>query len=144
MCLGEKSIFDNEIADDDIHKVIVNNIINNYDITKGEEIIYQREDNFFFHVTNTENELELLKGKNNSTNIFSIVDLGKCGSLLKDYYKINENTSLILIKYEKIANISSERSLQYEIYEPYNKTKLNLSVCQNENIYRYIYSSGIK
>ena len=139
LCLGEKNIFDNEIADDDIHKVIVNNIINNYDISKGEEIIYPREDNFFFHITNTENELELLKGKNNNTNIFSIIDLGTCGNLLKDYYNINENTSLILIKYEKIANISSQRSLQYEIYEPYNKTKLNLSVCQNENLNIDIY-----
>ena len=80
-----------------------------------------------------------MKGKNNNTNIFSIIDLGTCGNLLKDYYNINENTSLILIKYEKIANISSQRSLQYEIYEPYNKTKLNLSVCQNENLNIDIY-----
>jgi hypothetical protein len=44
---------------------------------------------FYFQITNTENELELLKGKSNNTNIFSIINLGKCGTLLKEYYKIN-------------------------------------------------------
>ena len=140
MCLGEKNIMENEIADDEgIHHVIVNSIINKYDISKGEEIIYPGEDNFFFQITNTENELELLKGKSNNTNIFSVIELGKCGTLLKNYYKINENASLILLKYEKFSNISSERSLQYEIYEPYNKTKLNLSICEKENLNIDIY-----
>ena len=43
----------------------------------------------------------------------------------------------IILKYEKLSNIPSERSLQYEVYEPYNKTKLNLSFC-DKNIDIYI------
>ena len=135
ICLGENNIYEKDIgADQDIHHILVNNIIKKYEISKGEEMVYQREDNFYFQITNTENELNILKGNRNNTNKFSIIDLGKCGNLLKDYYKINENASLILIKYEKFNNISSERSFQYEIYEPYNKTRLNLSICENENI----------
>ena len=42
------------------------------------------------------------------------------------------------MKYEKVSNISSERSLQYEVYEPYNKTKLNLSICNKIDINIYI------
>ena len=42
------------------------------------------------------------------------------------------------MKLEKISNISSERTLQYEIYEPYNKTKLNLSICNNVSVEVYI------
>ena len=84
-------------------------------------------------------ELEILKRKNNNSNKFSIIDLGKCGKLLKEHYNINENTSLILMKYERLGNISSERSLQYEVYEPHNKTKLNLSICEEENKYIDIY-----
>ena len=57
---------------------------------------------------------------------------------MKKENHINNNTSLIIIKYEKITNISSERSVQYEIYEPYNKTKLNLSICDNTTIDIYI------
>ena len=29
--------------------------------------------------------------------------------------------------------------MQYEVYEPYNKTKLNLSICDNENVNIDIY-----
>jgi hypothetical protein len=97
---------------------------------------YNGEKNYSFHITSSDNELELLEGKSNNTNKFSIVDLRKCENKLKSVYNINKNSSLIIIKYEKITNISSERTLQYEVYEPYNKTKLNLSLCdQNIEIY---------
>ena len=123
-----------------MHQLIKGNILNKYNISNGEEIIYPTEDNFFFQLTNTKKELELLEGKNNNnTNKFSIIDLEQCGRLLKEQYQINENISLILLKYERISNISSQRSIQYEVYEPYNKTKLNLTICErvktNINIY---------
>ena len=102
-------------------------------------MVYQGENNFFFHLTSAENELAILEGKTNNTNKFSVIDLGKCGSLLKENYNINENSSLIIMKYEKVSNVSSERLLQYEVYEPINKTKLNLSICDNENINIDIY-----
>ena len=61
--------------------------------------------------------------------------LGECENILKDHYKINKNISLLIMKFEKVtSNTSSERSLQYEIYKPYNKTKLNLSICNNITI----------
>ena len=123
---------------EEVYQVILDNVLKNYDISNGKEMVYKGEDNFFFHLTNTENELEHLKGKNNNTNKFSIIDLGECGNLLKRHYKINQNISLLIMKYEKVSNISSERSLQYEVYEPYNKTKLNLSICSNVSINIYI------
>ena len=42
------------------------------------------------------------------------------------------------MKFEKITNISSERSIQYEVYEPYTKQKLNLSICDDITINIYI------
>ena len=138
-CFGEENIYQGETGNnEEIYEIIVNNILNKYNISNGEEMIYQGENNFIFHITSSENELDLLEGKNNNTNKFSVIDLGECGFLLKKHYNINENTSLIIMKYEKITNISSERSLQYEVYEPYNKTKLNLSICKNINIDIYI------
>ena len=141
LCLGEKDINRKDlIANEEMHQLIKGNILNKYNISNGEEMVYPTEDNFFFQLTNTKKELELLEGKNNNnTNKFSIVDLEQCGSLLKEHYQINENISLILLKYERISNISSQRSIQYEVYEPYNKTKLNLTICErvktNINIY---------
>ena len=43
----------------------------------------------------------------------------------------------IIIIFEKITNISSERVIQYEVYESLNKTKLNLSICSNITINMY-------
>ena len=42
------------------------------------------------------------------------------------------------MKFEKITNVSTERSLQYEVYHPFNKSKLDLSICQNTTIDVYV------
>ena len=52
---------------------------------------YNGENNYSFHITSSDNELELLEGKSNNTNKFSIVDLRKCENKLKSVYNINEN-----------------------------------------------------
>ena len=132
-CLGNKNIYLNDIkTNEDIYHQLIDNIINNIDMSKGEEMIYEGLNNFFFHITNVENELDILDGKTNNTNKLSIIDLRKCENILKNHYDINENASLIIMKYEKISNISLERALQYEVYEPYNKTKLNMSLCYGD------------
>ena len=64
--------------------------------------------------------------------------MGECENVLKKQYQINENSSLLIIKYEKVINDSFERYVQYEVYEPYHKNKLNLSICDNITIEIYI------
>ena len=135
MCLGEKSIQKSEDGkDENMYQQIIDIILDKCNISKGEEMVCHGNNNFCFQLTNTENELEHLKGKSNNTNNFSVIDFRKCENILKSIYGINDNISLIIMKYEKITNISSEteRALQYEIYEPYNKTKLNLSFCDKK------------
>ena len=122
---------------EEIYEEVINNILLNFDINKEKEMIFQGEDDYFFHITNSQNELKNLKGNNNS-NKFSIIVLGECENLLKKHYHINENDPLLILKFEKISNISTERSLQYEVYEPYNKTKLNLSICEDLTIDVYV------
>ena len=143
-CFGEKNIFQIDLViNEEIHQIIVDSILNKYNISNGEEMEYPGENNYFFQITNTENEFILLEQKNNSTNKYSIIDLGKCEQLLKNNYHINQNISLIILKYEKMTNISKERTLQHEIYEPYNKTKLDLSICNNVSIdiYKQVFLS---
>ena len=41
---------------------------------------------------------------------------------------------MILIKQEKITNRASEKNITFDVYEPYNKTKLNLSLCDGISI----------
>ena len=119
---------------EDIYQGLLNNVLLNYDLSKEEDIEIQGKDNYYFHITNSKNDLDVLNGNINKTNKFSVIDLGECEDLLKDHYHINKNDSLLIMKLEKIINISSERSLQYEIYNPYNKEKLNLSICSNITI----------
>ena len=88
---------------EEVYQGVIDNIINNYDINKGEEMVFKGEDNFIFHITNSQNELELLKGNCNNTYKVSVIDLGECEHLLKKHYQINENTSLIIMKFEKIS-----------------------------------------
>jgi len=57
----------------------------------------------------------------------SILDISNCEIILKEKYNFNENVTLIILKKEKISNKASEKEIQLEIYEPFNKTKLNLS-----------------
>ena len=64
--------------------------------------------------------------------------MGECEDILREKNNLNKNISLLILKYEKISNISSERNLQFEIYESANKTRLNLSVCQDIPIDIYV------
>ena len=62
----------------------------------------------------------------------------ECELLLKEENNINENDSLIILKMEKMTNKTSERNIQYQIYEPRNITLLNMSICKNSKINVYI------
>ena len=117
-------------------------IINNYLIklstdNKSDKLVYGL-DNYVFHISSPEIEKKSFSGAYNSSNQVSKIDLGFCEDILKEHYHINPNDSLIIIKFEKITNISKERTLEYEVYEPYNKTKLDLSLCDNTTISIYV------
>ena len=139
--IKESSNFELDIKDKNnerIYEVVILDKMKNYDISDGEEITIEGKDNFFYQITTSENEKDYLDENNNNTNKFSKIDLGECENILKDHYNINRNVSLIIVKFEKITNISTERSLQYEVYNPFNKEKLNLSICQNTTIDVYV------
>jgi hypothetical protein len=108
-----------------------------YTGSEEEENQIKSSDNTIYEISNSNIEKDYLNGKKNSTKQSSVIDLGYCENNLKEHYHIDPNVSLIIIKYEKLSNISTERALQYEVYEPFNKTKLNLSLCDNTTISIY-------
>ncbi len=118
---------------------ILNNIIlSAYTAEEGKSLVIQRPDEVVYHVTNSKNELKLLKNLSNNINNISIIDLGDCEAILRKEYHINENDSLIFIKNEYKSTKVSEKKVEFEVYEPYNKTKLNLSICDETSINLYI------
>ena len=117
---------------------VIENILSLYEPENKNNLVIKRTDGKIYHFTNSKNELELLKNKSNNINNISIIDLAQCEDILRDEYHINETDSLILIKNERISNKAQEKNISFEIYEPYNKTKLNLSFCYDSPINIYI------
>ena len=117
-----------------IYQNIIKNILQIFITSRAEEYLLDGLNNYIYQISTTKNEKEILAGNKNSTNPLSQIDLGECEYLLKNFYNIDRNKSLIIVKYEKITNNSLEREIQYEVYNPTNKKKLNLSICDNTTI----------
>jgi len=126
-----KNIYNNT----EIYDILLNDILGTYSAETGKNIIIEGEDDIIFQITTEKNEIELINNQNESSDYnFSIIDLNECESLLKNVYSINENDSLIFIKQEKLSEKTSEKEVKYECFDPYNKTRLNLSICSGINI----------
>ena len=120
-----------------IYNQLKTNVIKSYP-KDGESLVIEAEEEYVFQMTNSLNELKTLEGIYLNGYNLSMVDLGECEKILKEENNIDENTSLIILKFEKLTNISAEKNVQFEIYNPISKIKLDLSVCQNFPIYLYI------
>ena len=132
----KKSSFIVTSLNQDINRKIDDELIKNY--TVGDDSIeIKGENNSIFQLTTTNNELKRFSGNLLNNNNLSIIDLGNCETTLKSFYRINSNLSLIIKKFEQIT-IASERNVQYEVYHPTTKEKLNLSLCDSDTIDLYI------
>ena len=115
----------------------IKDILISYPIIKGKSVTAS-DGNVTFQITTGENEIKCLEGNCDDNRGLSVIDFRACETLLRNKYHISENVSLIYFKMESISNNVYERNIQYEIYEPFNKTKLDLSICQNVSIDIYI------
>ena len=85
----------------------------NSQVIKSDEIVY--------HISNSKNELELLKNRSNNINNISIIDLGECEVRLRGEYHINMTDSLIFVKNEILSNKPSKKNINFDVYELYSK-----------------------
>ena len=126
-------------TDDEIYSFLRIDILQRYSFSNDKSFAFEGEDGSIYQVTSSQNEMDLLKSNNISDDYnLSIIDFTECEALLKKEYNINENDSLIFIKKEKSLSKANERNIQYECFEPYNKTKLNMSICSKVNINIYV------
>ncbi len=121
----------------EIYNVLKSEIIKSYP-SNGESIIIEGEEDYVFQITTSENELNTLEGEYSNEYNLSIIDLGKCEDLLKETNGINNDVSLIILKFEKLTSSASKKNVQYEIYDPTTKKKLDTSICENNPIDLYI------
>ena len=120
-----------------IYNIIKENLLPSFDPENDFEIISEAVDDVVFQITTAKNQLKALNNISLNNYNLSILDISNCETVLKDKYNLNEDDNLILLKKEKQSNKASEKEVQLEIYEPYNKTKLNLSFCQETKINIY-------
>ena len=133
-----KTCYSNYNTNKEIYSVLMEEVIGDYS-TDDKNIIIEGKNGYIFEITTTINEKNILNGINKNELNLSIIDLGECERLLEDKYDIDENNNtLILFKFEKLTNISSQKNVQYEILDPINKNKLDLNVCFNTTIDIYI------
>ena len=113
-----------------IYDELVKDIIKDYQ-NNGDTLVIETKDNFAFQLTNSKNELNTIEGINSNEYNLSLINLTQCENLLKNKNYIDKDTPLILLKYEKLTNITNQKYVQYEVYNPYTLEKMNLSICQD-------------
>ena len=96
------------------------------------KVVINGNKGFAFTVTNALTKTKLKDNNNNLT----VVDLGECEKKLKDLHHIEE--PLIILQFEKITDVTYEKHVQYEVYNPITFDKLDLSICENTQISLYI------
>jgi hypothetical protein len=119
------------MTSNDIETKVKNEVLDTYP-EDGISIVIPAEDSFAFQLTNTNNEITNFEDSND--NGMSIFNFYKCENILKQHYNIPQNSSLIILKYEKLTGVGSEKSIQYEVYNPISYEKLNLSPCDDIDI----------
>jgi hypothetical protein len=96
----------------------------------GNSVIVPGIKDSFFQVTNSKNEVASLNSASNN----SVINLGECENILKKAYNIPNDASLVILKYQDLTGITPEKEIQYEVYHPFNYSKLDLSLCDNTTI----------
>ena len=122
---------------DIIYNQLKENVIKTYP-ADGESLVIEAEVGYVFQMTTTLNELKTLGGIYPNGYNLSMIDLNECEALLKQTNDIDQNTPLIILKYEKLSSSASDKNVQYEIYDPINKTKLELSMCKSSSFNLYV------
>ena len=118
---------DNLIKDieEELMKGSMDSLIEN--ITKGNKSdLIIKEKDISYQITTTENQ------NNNKYNDISLIQLGECENILRRIYNISKSLSLLIFKIDYYKPNSLIPIIGYEVFDPINKTKLNLSYCKDQ------------
>ena len=109
-----------------------NDIVSTYCLN-GTRVIIQGPKGYAFQVSSSSNEL-----KYQEESLFTSIDLGYCENILREYYHIDNDISLIYLKFANLLNSEQSGLFQYEIFHPLTFEKLNLSLCDNTTYDVYV------
>ena len=145
-CIEEcncKEFFENictiNIDNTNNHSILISNIIRGIqeglindhiekEIFKDLNDIIKLENDTLYQLTSSFNQ------KNKEYKNYSSLILGQCEDTLKKRYSISSKDTLIIFKTEKYIKGILIPLIEYEIFNPNSKAKLNLDYCKLENI----------
>jgi hypothetical protein len=116
----------------DVYQSIIATDLSSYTLVSASQ--EKPFDEYIFQLTTTFNEEKILDGTNQNTQKLSIIDLDKCKSTLYGS-DLDQDKPLILLKLEKETELVYEKNIQFEIYNPIDKKKINLEECKTFNVY---------
>ena len=124
-----------EVNLDEVNKTYstLSNIITSGKISYFEEDYTINGKNITYQITTSDNQ----KNVNYKQNV-SVIDLGECEKIIKRNISYEDDpTPLIILKIDIKKEESKTTAVEYEVYNPYTKTKIDLSICSNVSIAIY-------
>ena len=109
-----------------IQEGLIDNLIENYIIKKNINITKFVNDTLYQLISSF--------NQNSKDSNMSTLELGDCENKLKDIYNIPQNDPLIIFKTEQYIEGLLIPLIEYEVFHPKTKKKLNLDYCKKENI----------
>ena len=95
--------------------------------------LIKKENETLYQITSS------LNSNNKYYNNTSFIDLGECEEQLKAAYNILYSEALIIFKIEKYIEGLLMPIIEYEVFNPITKEKLDLNYCKNNNLNINIY-----
>ena len=109
--------------EDDIINRRIDDLIDN--ITKTKQDLLVKENDTIYQITTSDNQ------KNNDYKNISSLNLGDCEDRLKQIYHIDPKLSLLIFKIDYYSEGLLIPIISYEVFDPVNKTKLDLNYCKD-------------
>jgi hypothetical protein len=95
------------MTSDDIANKVKGEVLDTYP-QDGINIVIPAPDNYAFQLTSSSNELNAHNNGQEDSQM-SVINLKDCESLLKTTNNIPQNSSLVILKYEKLTGVGSEK-----------------------------------
>ena len=112
---------------------VLSNSIKNINISFLKEDFTLSGDNVTYQITTTGNQ----KNANYKLNV-SVIDLGECEKKIKRNISYEEDPNpLIILKIDVKKTETKSTAVEYEVYNPYTRDKIDLSICTNTTIAIY-------
>ena len=133
MNLIEESVGKENI--DQIEKTysVLSDTIKNVDISSFKEDVVISGINITYQITTTESQ----KNSDHNSKV-SIIDLGECEKIIKRKISYEDDpTPLLILKIDVKKGETKSTAVEYEVYNPYTKEKIDLEICSNTSIAIY-------